>query len=108
MKGSVASTPHLRRIGGVVTIGSVAAILLVTLLPESGQPVASHLCLVCGTFGGVDAILNVLLFVPLGLGLALSGIRWSRALLIVCALSLTVETTQFFLLLAATQVSVMC
>lgn len=96
MQGSVASTPHLRRIGSVVTIGGVAAILFATLLPEPSQPLSSHLCLFCGTLGGVDAILNVLLFIPLGLGLALSGIRWSRALLIVCALSLTVETTQFF------------
>jgi VanZ like protein len=96
MQGSVASTPHLRRLGSVVTIGGVAAILFATLLPEPSQPLPSHLCLVCGTLGGVDAVLNVLLFIPLGLGLALSGIRCSRALLIVCALSLTVETTQFF------------
>src|SRR5882672_10560265 len=96
MQGSVASTPHLRRFGNVVTIGGVAAILFATLFPEPSQALSSHLCVVCGTLGGVDAILNILLFIPLGLGLALSGIHWSQALLIVCALSLTVETTQFF------------
>ncbi len=79
----------------MLTIGSVVAILFATLLPDSGQPVDSHLCLVCGTLGGVDSVLNVLLFFPLGIGLALSGIPWKRAVLTACALSLTVETAQF-------------
>ena len=96
MPGSVASAPHLRRIGSVLTIGSVAAILFATLLPDSGQPVDSHLCLVCGTFGGVDSVLNVLLFFPLGVGLALSGIPRNRAVLTACILSLALETTQLF------------
>jgi hypothetical protein len=96
MQGNVASAPHLRRIGTVVSIGSVGAILLATLIPASGQTPDSHLCLVCGTSGGVDFILNVLLFIPLGVGLALSGVPWKRAALTACALSLTVETTQFF------------
>ncbi len=95
MQGSVASTPHLRRIGSVIAVASVAAILVATLLPDAGKPVDSHLCLVCGTLGGVDSILNVLLFFPLGIGLALSGIPWKRAVLTACALSLTVETAQF-------------
>ena len=95
MQGSVASTPHLRRIGGVIAVASVAAILVATLLPDAGKPVDSHLCIVCGTLGGVDSILNVLLFFPLGIGLALSGIPWKRAVLTACALSLTVETAQF-------------
>ncbi|HMI49172.1 MAG TPA: VanZ family protein [Gemmatimonadaceae bacterium] len=96
MRGNVASTPHLRRIGSAITIGSVAAILFATMLPASGQLVGSHLCLVCGTRGGVDVILNILLFIPLGIGLALSGTAWNRAILIACALSVTVETVQFF------------
>src|SRR5580765_1547243 len=96
MRGSVALTPHLRRIGSMRTIGSVVAILFATLLPDSGQPVDSHLCLVCGTLGGVDAVLNVLLFFPLGVGLALSGIAGNRAVLTAFILSATIETTQLF------------
>lgn len=96
MQGNVASTPHLRRIGAVITIGSVVAILFATMFPASGQPVDSHLCLVCGTRGGVDFVLNVLLFIPLGIGLALSGIPWNRAIFTACALSVTIETVQFF------------
>ena len=95
MQGNVASTPHLQWLGSAIAVASVAAILVATLLPDSGHPVTSHLCLVCGTLGGVDSVLNVLLFLPLGIGLALSGIPWNRAVLTACALSLTVETTQF-------------
>jgi len=72
------------------------AILFATLIPDSGQALDSHLCLVCGSTGGVDFILNVILFIPLGIGLALSGTPWKRAVLTACALSLTIETTQFF------------
>jgi hypothetical protein len=56
----------------------------------------THLCIVCGPLGGVDSILNVLLFVPLGVGLSLSGISLRRTILIAFAMSLAVETTQLF------------
>src|SRR4026209_2826376 len=94
MTGNVASTPHLRRIGSFVTLGAIVAILFETLLPESGHPFGSHLCLVCGELGGVDSLLNVLLFVPLGVGLALRGINWNRSILMACAVSVAVETAQ--------------
>jgi hypothetical protein len=98
MQANVASTPHLRRIGGALTTASLAAILFATLLPASGEPVASHLCLVCGTLGGVDSILNVLLFVPLGVGLALCGFPARRAILIMGLLSVSIETAQLFVI----------
>jgi len=94
----VASTPHLRRIGRVVTIVSVAAILFATLLPDSGERVTSHLCLICGSRGGVDVILNVLLFVPLGVGLALLDVPAKRAILMMCVLSVLIETAQLFVI----------
>jgi len=98
MQANVASTPHLRRIGGVVTIASLAVILFATLLPASGQPVASHFCLLCGTVGGVDFILNVLLFVPLGVGLALCGFPANRAILMMSILSISIETAQLLVI----------
>jgi hypothetical protein len=52
------------------------------------------LCLACGSFGGVNAILNVFLFVPLGVGLALSGYPGKRTVLIIFALSAMIEVTQ--------------
>jgi hypothetical protein len=98
MQANVASTPHLRRIGRVLTVASIAAILSATLLPASGEPVASHLCFVCGTLGAVDSILNVLLFVPLGVGLALYGFPARRAILAMGLLSISIETAQLLVI----------
>src|SRR3954469_19639810 len=98
MKMTVAPAPHLRTAGFVITMVSLAAIGLATLLPASGAASGSHFCLVCGSFGGVDAVLNVLLFVPLGIGLALSGLPAKRALLAMCALSALIETAQLLVI----------
>jgi len=94
VENSVASPPHLQKLGKALAIASVAVILLATLLPEPGQPASPPLCLVCGSDGGVDLVLNVALFFPLGIGLALSGVRWPRAVLFACGLSVSVETAQ--------------
>jgi hypothetical protein len=95
---TVASTPHLRRPGLVITIVSLAVIAYATLLPEPGLPLDAHFCLICGSLGGVDAILNVLLFVPLGVGLALCGVGAKRTLLIVSVASVLIETAQLFII----------
>ena len=89
----VARMPHLRRLGILLVIASLLAIGFATLLPEDGRPIPS-LCIICGTVGGVDAILNVLLFVPLGVGLALSNVRGRIAIPTMVALSLSIELAQ--------------
>ena len=61
------------RIREAPSLASVVAIGLATLLPAPGQRVSSHFCVICGSYGGVDAILNILMFLPLGLGLSMSG-----------------------------------
>ena len=91
---TVASAPHLRRTGSVLTLVSLAAIAFATLTPEAGVAAESHFCLVCGSLGGVDVVLNVLLFVPLGIGLALVGFSGKSATLTVFALSVLIETLQ--------------
>jgi VanZ family protein len=96
MQTTVASTPHLRRVGGVIACLSVVVIAIATLSPASGSPLPSHLCLICGSRGGVDTILNVLLFVPLGIGLGLLAMRAKLAIPALCALSAVIETTQLF------------
>jgi VanZ family protein len=68
------------------------------LLPEPTPAAGSILCLVCGPLGGVSTILNLFLFAPLGIGLALSGIPRKRALLSMFALSVLIETAQYFLI----------
>src|SRR6478672_4733448 len=95
---SVALAPHLRRAGVPITLASLLAICLATLWPQPPAPVDSHFCVICGSFGTVDALLNVLLFVPLGIGLSL--LEWSerRAVLAMCALSIAIEAAQFFVI----------
>jgi hypothetical protein len=95
---SVAAAPHLRRVGRVLCIASLIAIGIATLLPQPPGAAESHFCIVCGSFGGVDAVLNVVLFVPLGIGLALYGIRRNSVVIGVCILSAAIEIAQFLLI----------
>jgi hypothetical protein len=95
---TVAPAPHLRTIRFVILGASLLLIGLATLSPEPAGGVASHFCLICGSFGLVDAILNVLLFVPLGIAIALAGTETRRALIAIATLSLAIEATQFFLI----------
>ena len=93
---TVASAPQLRRVGRFLVGASIAVILAATVTPQSGHPETDPLCVICGSLGGVDAILNVLLFLPLGFGLALSGVRTIYALFAMLLLSAGIEVTQFF------------
>ena len=85
-----------RRFGFALVVSSLAAIAWLTLRPAhaASSPIESHLCVVCGPLAGVDILLNTLLFVPLGVGLRLSGLSLWKAVLICFALSLSIETAQ--------------
>jgi hypothetical protein len=96
MHRTVASAPQLRRAGLYLATASLVAIGLLTLIPESGPLPTASLCIVCGVHGGVDVVLNVLLFLPLGVALALIGVPWKRAILGMAALSACIETAQYF------------
>jgi len=53
------------------------------------------ICLVCGELGGMDVILNILLFIPLGVGLRLTGLpRW-KAFGIAVLTTIAVESLQY-------------
>lgn len=99
MHGTLAPSPHTRRFGFALVVLSLAAIAWLTLGPAhaSSSSIDSHLCLVCGPQAGVDILLNMLLFVPLGVGLRLSGLSPWKAVLICFALSLSIETAQAFI-----------
>lgn len=77
---------------------SVAAIAAATLVPLPQQAASTALtpwyCLLCGQEGAVDVILNVALFVPLGLMLGVLGMRHWRAMLVGGGMSLAVELLQ--------------
>jgi len=95
MHTSVASTPQLRRLGFVTAVAGAALICVATLIPQAGELETSPFCVICGELGGVNALLNVLLFVPLGAGLALSGMRAKNAVLAMILFSAAIEVAQF-------------
>src|SRR5918994_7063288 len=88
-----------RIVGAVLASAGLVAILVLTLAPNPRQARAADqtplLCLVCGESGGADVALNLLLFIPLGMGLALRGWAWSRVVVSCGLLSLGVETLQY-------------
>jgi hypothetical protein len=76
----------------------VLAILAATLRPGAGESYVRELaCVFCGSPATADALTNIILFLPLGVGLALGGTRSWRSLLRACALSAGVEFVQLFL-----------
>ena len=58
----------LRLVLGILWLGAVAAITRPAgRAPRFGAPVIPSMCLFCGDRGAADAVLNVVLFLPLGL-----------------------------------------
>jgi hypothetical protein len=75
------------------------ALIMLTMAPSPGlgpydRPV---ICVLCGPEGSADAILNVLLFVPLGLLLGHTRRAPLRAAALGFLISLAVESTQLFI-----------
>ena len=85
-----------RRTGLAIAAGGAACIALATLIPVRGSGSSStpSLCIACGALGGVDLVLNVLLFVPFGFGLRLARVSSRRAIFASFALTLLVELLQ--------------
>jgi VanZ family protein len=82
----------------VTTALALAVILMVTLRAEPAQldraaETAWH-CIVCGEAGVTDVLLNILLFVPFGIGLRAMGLRSWPAALVALLVTLAVESTQ--------------
>jgi hypothetical protein len=77
-------------------VASLALIGVATLTPQPSQQHVANFCLICGVYGGVDAILNVFLFIPLGISLALARTRTRSALAAILGLSLAIEALQLF------------
>jgi hypothetical protein len=88
--------PHraLRRVAALAALAYGLVILALTLYPTGGDPDPWALCLICGTRGTADAVLNLLFFVPFGAALVLSGVRPRVVVLVGFALSLAIETAQ--------------
>jgi hypothetical protein len=79
----------------VLWIAGLVFIAVLTLSPQYGatqQP--PSLCLLCGDTSVLDAILNVMLFIPFGMGLRLAGMSRRRAYAIALVTTITVELLQ--------------
>ena len=86
---------HSRRAGQALAAAAAACIGLATLLPSAQRFTGDPWCIVCGATGSVDVLLNFLLFVPLGTGLAMAGVGAPRAIAMAFAFTVGIETLQF-------------
>ncbi|MGH7680046.1 MAG: VanZ family protein [Gemmatimonadaceae bacterium] len=77
----------------IVAAGTLL-IVVATLTPGTYIASSSRVCLVCGVQGGVDVILNVLLFLPLGVGLSQLRLRVPAALALILGTTLSIELLQ--------------
>jgi VanZ family protein len=80
--------------GAALAVISVLVIASLTLFPTDDLSEGVTLCLLCGERALADAILNVLMFVPLGAGLGLGGITLLGATLLGGAFTLAIEFLQ--------------
>jgi hypothetical protein len=87
-----------RRRSALLVVASLLAITTATLisLPDQADAVAqtSPWCLLCGSLGVVDVILNVALFFPLGAALRLHGFRLRSIIALSLVVSITLELLQ--------------
>jgi hypothetical protein len=89
---------QVRKVGWWLTALAGAAIVTVTLLPlGTPQPMVWSHCVLCGERGLADAIVNALLFLPLGTALALTGMRARHIVLRGALLSGGIELAQMLL-----------
>ena len=88
--------PAPSRLAWPVLGTALIAILTATLLPTTPQTVYTPAtCIVCGDRATADAIVNVILFAPLGIAFGL--LRWGagRSLIAGCVLAICIELLQF-------------
>lgn len=77
---------------------ALACILVPTLYPAPGdEPVPLVYCIVCGETGAADVLTNIILFLPLGLALGLTGSRAGWLVLAGALLSGSIETAQLII-----------
>jgi hypothetical protein len=87
-----------RVVARVIVVGSAMTIAFATLTPEASYASGRALCIICGAYGGVDAILNIGLFAPFGFGLAWMRVRVTYALVIVAGTTTLIEALQVFVI----------
>jgi len=84
-----------RRLGALLVLASLAVSVALTLVPESQHgPRDPFWCLTCSTVAAADSVRNVLLFAPLGAGMALLGFGPARAAGVGLLVSVLIEAAQ--------------
>lgn len=83
-----------RRPAWALVAASLALIASMTLWPTQSFVVTPTFCIFCGTLGGVDFVLNVILFIPFGISLRWATGRWQSAAIIGVVTTLVIETLQ--------------
>jgi hypothetical protein len=90
--------PQHKRAGTLTAGVGLLLIAVLTLSPDLAAGTQKpSLCLICGSRGGEDAVLNVLLFIPFGFGLRLRGTSRWRAWAVTIAVTATVELLQIYI-----------
>ena len=86
--------PGLRRL----LLVAIVSVLLLTLTPITGPAeTVSTLCILCGSYGTADFILNVMMFVPLGYLTARITNSETRALIVLVSLTVAIELAQILI-----------
>ena len=79
-----------------MTIIAVLLIAMATLPPAPGNPIEPRWqCLVCGSTGMTDVIVNVVMFLPYGVGLAMARTRPRVAIPLIIATTFAIELLQY-------------
>jgi VanZ like protein len=103
MVGSEKYEERSGRRGRALFVASLLAIGVLTLTPGGSYvPREVEWCLACGDRGVTDALLNILLFMPLGAGLALMRVKGSRVAVVAFAISTFIETSQLLVIYGRT------
>lgn len=91
--------PARRNTRRAALAAALVAIAAITLQPSPGSAADARatpiLCLVCGSFGAVDVLLNIVLFLPFGAALAALDVPLGRAVVRGLLVSFTIELLQF-------------
>jgi hypothetical protein len=84
-------------VGGALTVVACLAIAYGTLSARpgmAGREGYAAVCRICDGTPGVDVIANVVLFIPLAVGLILAGMRPVRALVVMAGMTTAIELVQ--------------
>lgn len=86
--------PPRRRPAAALAVAWLVLVAYETLRPTQVIVVTPTFCIFCGPLGGLDFVLNVVLFVPLGLALQWATRRWKATVMVGAIITLLIEVLQ--------------